>query len=593
MTDSDLFKANLSSLESRGLLSLCTVSALSDAALHESRLKVDAESGWLFEDPKADVRVLLHSRRDPQGEASRQIQSWMDSSTLPVKGLLVVLGSAGLFHVRALAEKLVPGSKIMVFEALPEILATSLSKIPISEIERPGIELRFASHADMPALLEEFRYALRRLDKLEVASFAHPASIRLAPSIYQDFERGFAGKLELESRNRETLARFSRQWILNSLVNLPAMIRSAPAGALSGLFSGSAAIVVGAGPSLDAQLAQLAQAKRDFVLVAAGTALRPLLKAGIKPDFVVAVDSDPKTLLQYEGLDLSGLRLVCSCNVDPALPRLFEGRAFFFSANLSAELNQWLESNGLLPDRLSVGGTVAVSAMDFARLLGCKRVVLCGVDLAMADDGRSHSGGTVYSGRRESDLVPVPGNWQGAVMTTRQFASYIVMVDNYISDLRWRWGVEVMNATNFGARIPNAKLVRPELLGSLAQGDPSNGRTHCEVASREVRLPGAPGAAKVIEDSAIFMEKLRQASSQSLSELRGPTGAAEDAVSELEGLLKSSGAGVVLLCALLGGEIKGIPSSDLLRFHSTAVSVSNDLALVLRHALLEIERSQL
>ena len=49
-------------------------------------------------------------------------------------------------------------------------------------------------------------------------------------------------------------------------------------------------MIVGAGPSLDDSLAALARSRDRAVVLAADTALRPLLAAGIRPDIVAAVD---------------------------------------------------------------------------------------------------------------------------------------------------------------------------------------------------------------------------------------------------------------------------------------------------------------
>lgn len=586
MTKSALFESNLSSLESRGLVSAHTVAALRSASEGTSRLSLSPDGGWLFEDASDGVRLLLHSRRDPKGEAVRQLDAWSASGSGRYNGLVVVFGAAGLFHVAALAERLRHGSKLVVVEPLPEILASALASVPLSGLERPGVELRFVSHSDMPGLLEELRFALRRLERLDVAVFIHRASARVAPSLYESLERGFADKLRHESLNRETLVRFTRQWVLNSLANLPQLASSAPVDAFEGLFAGCSAIAIGAGPSLDASLEMLASLRRSFLLVAAGTALKPLLKAGLVPDFVVAVDSDPKTLWQYEGVDLSGLRLAASCNVDPRLPAFFPGRTCFFSANLSGGLNRWLEMNGLLPGRLSAGGTVIVSAVDFARLLGCRSIALCGVDLAMADGGVSHSSGSVYGGMRESGLVPVKGNWSPTVMTTSQFSAYIGLVGNFIHDLRHRRSVEVFNANDQGAWLPNAKLIRPGDLPSLALLSPEEGRGRIEGLLRSApRLPGGVSAGKAVDCAASWLEPLCADIRHALDLAKESPGAADPLFRELEAHLKVDGSGSLLLDALLEVELRGFsaePGAGPVKLHSKVLDAATAILDVLR-----------
>ncbi len=583
-----LFEANLSSMESMGLLSARTSEALRAASSRSSRLSFSQSSGWLFEDPASGLRLLLHSRRDPQGEAGRQLDAWFESGAGRDSGLFVVLGAAGLVHVKALASRLKPGSKLFVLEPFPEILAAALAQSSLQELALQGLELRFASHGDFPALMEELRFELRKLECLDVSVFAHPASSRLDPELYRRIESAFAEKLCHESMNRETLIRFSRQWILNSLSNLPAISSSAQAGAFAGLFKGCSAIAIGAGPSLDASLSLLASLKGKFLLVAAGTALKPLLKAGIEPDFVVAVDSDPKTLRQYEGMSLSGQRLAASCNVDPRLPALFPGRSCFFSLNLSCSLNQWLESGGLLPERLSAGGTVIVSAVDFARLLGCSRIALCGVDLAMGSGGLSHSSGSVYSGRREEhDLVSVPGNWEGSVMTSRQFAAYIGFAGNFLYDLKQRFQVDIFNANGSGARIPNAKLLMPEELGSIAGASPASGRARLDaLLHASPRLPGSASFSRYAADSASWISSLVQDERAAMALAKISPREAEELFAAIELRLKDPSPGSELLGSLLEVELRGfaaMPGASSVALHCKIFEAATALLEILRN----------
>ena len=585
MTESALFEANLRSLESRGLVSPRTASALRDS-VGRSRLGFSQGSGWVFDDAKAGLRLLLHSRRDPSGEAERQLDAWFSSGSARAGGLFIVLGAAGLVHVKALATRLPAGSKLMALEPLPDVLAAALSLTPLAELERPDVELRFASHYDLPSLLEELRFEMRKLEVLDVSVFLHPASSRTAPELYKTLEEGLAEKLRHESANRETLSRFTRQWVLNSLANLPVLLRSAPAGAFGGLFKGCSALAIGAGPSLDSSLEIIASLKGRFLLVAAGTALKPLLKAGIEPDFVVAVDSDPKTLRQYDGLSLSGLTLAASCNVDPRLPTLFGERTCLFSANLSGGLNFWLESNGLLPERLSTGGTVIVSAIDFARHLGCGRIALCGVDLAMDGDGLSHSSGSVYAGRRESGLVPVPGNWSGTVMTTSQFANYIGFMGNFIYDLQHRHSLEIFNANDRGARLPNARLVRPEELPALAGASPEEGRGHMRsLLSSAPRLPGCLSAGKAVDDAISWLESIVSCGSRATSLVKQVPREADALFDGIEARLKLRCSGSLLLDSLLNVELRGFSreaEADSLKLHLKILDAATALLEVLR-----------
>ena len=62
-------------------------------------------------------------------------------------------------------------------------------------------------------------------------------------------------------------------------MNVPAIASEGNAAALTGLFAGVPAIVIGAGPSLDANLAAIHGLQERALLIAVDTAVRPLLEA--------------------------------------------------------------------------------------------------------------------------------------------------------------------------------------------------------------------------------------------------------------------------------------------------------------------------
>jgi hypothetical protein len=139
---------------------------------------------------------------------------------------------------------------------------------------------------------------------------------------------------------------------------------------------------------------------------------------------------------------------------------LFEGRFTGFSTELLPGFNALLKACGRLPDFLRCGGTVALSALDFAAYLGSSEILLAGLDLAMAPDGRSHASASVYDGLRlsASKLVPVRSSAGGTVLTTPQFAHYVALFDSYSPLLAAR-GIRLWNASSSGAALGSCEVM--------------------------------------------------------------------------------------------------------------------------------------
>lgn len=217
--------------------------------------------------------------------------------------------------------------------------------------------------------------------------------------------------------NDEARKKNAGRYLQNTLRNVEAIAREGDAAVLKNLFAGVPALVVAAGPSLDGNIADVARYRNRVVIIAADTALRPLLAAGIEPDLVVATDPTetnarhlndlppcPRTYLAAEG------------SVDPESLPHFEGRTFFFRI-ADHHPWPWLRQAGHDRVRLRAWGSVLTTAFDLALEMGCGPIVFAGADLAFTD-GRPYARGTTYEEvwrRAEMWGQPIEDCWSAAI----------------------------------------------------------------------------------------------------------------------------------------------------------------------------------
>jgi hypothetical protein len=186
--------------------------------------------------------------------------------------------------------------------------------------------------------------------------------------------------------NAEARRRFAGRYLTHTLRNLPRIAAGADVGALFGLLAGRPAVVVGAGPSLDDNLPALAAVADRAVIIAADTALRPLLAAGIRPHLVVAVDPAELNARHIAGLDpADAVHLVAEGSLHPSTFDAFAGRTFFFKVS-DHEPWPWLRAAGCDRQLLLTWGSVVTSAFDLARRAGCNPILFSGLDLAFTHD---------------------------------------------------------------------------------------------------------------------------------------------------------------------------------------------------------------
>ena len=226
------------------------------------------------------------------------------------------------------------------------------------------------------------------------------------------------------------------------------------------------AVIVGAGPSLDESLDTIRRIRDRVVLFSGGTALRPLLRNGIVPDFHCELENVPAVVdvLERAGKygDLSKIRLIASATVDPRVPPLFADTMLFFRDSVSSTMifsspEQTL--HGTAP-------TCVNTALVAAIALGFTDVLLFGTDCGTRPGGQHHASDTVYrdvglykenADKRAAFPLEVEGNFGGVARTDWIYDACRRMLGEAIR----MFGLSAVNCSD-GAMIPGARPLDPE-----------------------------------------------------------------------------------------------------------------------------------
>lgn len=361
----------------------------------DARIITTDDGAWSVElGPQA-----LASRRRPLDEA-RRFADTVD----PRRAAIVVIGGFGAgHHVRAVAERLGRTGVVIVFEPDIPLLRAVLEHADCSAwFARHNVAI--LTDPDDGAAMAEVVRGLEGLAAMGVELAEHPPNrARLADA------------LPLFHKRFIDLVRSLRMTVTTTLTQVPTTLANATQnidhyalaeGALTGIddlagaCAGRPALVISAGPGLAACLEALADpAVRDrCLIVAVQTVLRPLLRAGIRPHFVTALDYSEISARFYEGLterDLHGITLVVEPKVNPAVTSAFSGRVRCTSdLNLDRLLGPELAAQR---QRLEQGATVAHLAYYLARHCGCDPVGLIGQDLAFTDGAYYGPGASIHN----------------------------------------------------------------------------------------------------------------------------------------------------------------------------------------------------
>jgi hypothetical protein len=382
--------------------------------------------------------------------------------------VVVALGLAGQYHLEALLELLQENALLLVAEPQPRAVLDVMPHVDLWALQKPGVEIRFVASSDVEEICAELLQVLRQRFRLDLALFIQPGLKRVFPELYGGLFERLVRQARMERAQRVTASELSRGWMENALKNLPLLLARPGIEAIKDFFRGMPAVVVAAGPSLDAAIPWLQTVTDRVLVICVGTAYRTLWRAGIRPDIVVVVDGAPIIWEQFQDVPCGETIFLTPAHIDARILSCFREQLYSFSSGALPAFDQWLAESGAPADELRTAGTVTLTALDAALYLGSSEVWIVGLDLACRDDGTSHASHTMYRDHAYGlqGLVTVPGNWRPRVWTTAQFAMYIDLLGGFAREVAESGRGRLINVNHDGARIAGMECCLPDQVES-------------------------------------------------------------------------------------------------------------------------------
>ncbi|MDK9707983.1 MAG: DUF115 domain-containing protein [Desulforhopalus sp.] len=183
------------------------------------------------------------------------------------------------------------------------------------------------------------------------------------------------------------------------------------------------AFIVGAGPSLNETLQYIKTHQQDAVIVSCGSAITPLLRAGIVPDYEVVQERVWQFEKHEEKHDLDLVKKITLLKlnvVSPRIDRFYKDTLVFQKYRDPG--SSLLEGN--YPVTTAVNPTVTNAGISMCAALGADEVYLFGVDYgAPKDSEKMHADNTIYDDTNIDDSVEskthfdLPGNLGAQIKT--------------------------------------------------------------------------------------------------------------------------------------------------------------------------------
>ncbi|PIW28818.1 MAG: hypothetical protein COW30_06600 [Rhodospirillales bacterium CG15_BIG_FIL_POST_REV_8_21_14_020_66_15] len=183
-------------------------------------------------------------------------------------------------------------------------------------------------------------------------------------------------------------------------------------------------IIVGCGPSLDHNIEDIKRNADNAVIMSCGSALGPLMDAGIRPDFQLELENIAvMRVMEYaaEKHDLSGICLVASSTVERKIKDFFDDVVYYFRPALSPYPIFSNEPESCLKH---LDPTVVNVGLSFAQEVGFREFYFFGTDMGQKDSDQHHAKSSFhYSDKAKNEKlqvfnVEIPGNFGGKALTS-------------------------------------------------------------------------------------------------------------------------------------------------------------------------------
>jgi hypothetical protein len=444
----------------------------------------------------------LLSGVDPGGKAQRAAESvsvmdrtlYVCPSPLYGYGLALLLERIAGF----------PNSALLCVEAEPELFALSREHFDAALNNNPKLRLTDRCEAGTLCALLRQEWGPRFFRRVEMIRLT--GGWQLHRELYDMLTESLRREIALDWGNAMTLVKLGRRYIRNALRNLTLIPHSQPLWQLD--FGGAPALVLGAGPSLDALLDGL-QARfggalrqpqqRPFRIICVDTCLTALQERGITPDLAVILESQHWNLDDFIGL--SGQQS-CLGNIPAALdlsalPRsaavLSGGLFLFFTPWTALKIFGRLEAAGLLPPRLPPLGSVGLSAAAIACHLTRGAIITAGLDFSFTLDSyhaRSTPGhkGKLRRQNRFTGILNAQAAFGGAVshavsktgghvLSTPAMRNYRDLFEREFGGVANNGDARFFDITGNGLPLGVKTLSPEEAFDVLSEGKESHGDT--------------------------------------------------------------------------------------------------------------------
>ncbi len=343
--------------------------------------------------------TYLYSRYAPEMEAERWIAAIHDS--LHGKSNVMIYGFGFGCHLSALL-RTNSNVNIYLYEPDPYILLAAMEVVNLAEI-LAGESIKDLVVGKDKDQRDGLFYRMLKYNKGETATISLPAYDKLNSEWKQEFLRDAKNAIMNYATSENVYKKYGHEWTRNTLYNMAYNITTPNINGMKGKMLGRTAVIVGAGPSLEADVELLRELKHHAIVIAAGSSIQALQHFGIQPHLIVSMDGGVANYNVFRQVEITDIPILYVPQVeyrviDNTSKHLFH---VYFSTDVATMYLVGLQENDpVFKSSHSVTGT----AIQAAAFLGCSEVLFTGQDLSYPDD-KVYATGAKHVGENHTDYI--------------------------------------------------------------------------------------------------------------------------------------------------------------------------------------------
>jgi hypothetical protein len=400
---------------------------------------------------------------DPKG-ADLEANLWFSSINAHGLGALFVFGVGLGYYYRAAKKWLEknPGAYLVFLEQNLEVIArlceTDLGK---ELINHPQVRLIYldpdlSPSQAIPRYLFSISSEVQVLKSYEVR---YPRECQALVSIIKHM-------IEAYQTEKQEFFSHGLGFYKNFYRNLSMLAKSYRGNALFNKFEGIPAIICGAGPSLEKNLALLETLKDRALIFAGGSAMNAVSKNGFLPHFGVGIDPN---LAQAFRLGTNSGFLVpyfYRSRMYHEAVKIIHGDLLYITGSGGYRLPRWFEEkleidSPFIPE----GGNVVNFSMSIAKSLGCNPIILVGLDLSYTDQSSYASGIVRFPLATGKESLQTKSE-QDELLATKDIHGEPILT-------LWKWIYESQFFSEFAKKHPELVLINATEGGIGMEGIPN------------------------------------------------------------------------------------------------------------------------